>query len=105
MSILPFWTVRYPVICDYPNHLARWFVLFHARDQAYQFSSYYTPAWGPLPYISTDLLALALQYFLPIDIAGRLVLTICILSIPVGTLYFLKKALRPAKNIKPASAA
>ena len=92
MSILPFWTVRYPVICDYPNHLARWFVLFHARDQAYQFSSYYTPAWGPLPYISTDLLALALQYFLPIDIAGRLVLTICILSIPVGTLYFLKKA-------------
>src|ERR1700687_3378422 len=66
VAIVPFWTVRYPVITDYPNHLARWFVLFHMKDAAYHFANLYAPAWGPLPYITPDILAMALQPFLPI---------------------------------------
>lgn len=92
VAIIPFWTVRYPVVTDYPNHLARWFVLFHMKDAAYHFASFYAPSWGPLPYISPDILAMALQRFLPIDIVGRFILSLCIILVVAATYFFLKKA-------------
>jgi hypothetical protein len=92
LSIIPFWTVRYPLICDYPNHLARWFVLHHARDPLYHFSAFYVPAWGPLPYVSVDLLAVGLQYILPIDVSGRCILSLCIVSVTFAGYLFLRKA-------------
>jgi hypothetical protein len=92
VAIIPFWTVRYPVVTDYPNHLARWFVLFHMKDAAYHFANFYAPAWGPLPYILPDILAMALQYFLPIDLVGRCILSLCIVLVAAATYFFLKKA-------------
>ena len=92
VAIIPFWTVRYPVLTDYPNHLARWFVLFHMKDGAYHFANLYAPAWGPLPYISPDILAMVLQYFLPIDVVGRCILSLCIILVTLATYFFLKKA-------------
>ena len=92
VAIIPFWTVRYPVLTDYPNHLARWFVLFHMKDGAYHFANLYAPAWGPLPYISPDILAMVLQYFLPIDVVGRCILSLCIILVALATYFFLKKA-------------
>src|SRR6202451_4267335 len=92
VAITPFWTVRYPVVTDYPNHLARWFVLFHMKDAAYHFASFYTPAWGPLPYITPDILAMAFQRVLPIDIVGRFSLSLCIILAVAATYFFLKKA-------------
>ena len=92
LSIVPFWTVEYPLICDYPNHLARWFVLHHARDPLYHFSALYVPAWGPLPYVSVDLLAVGLQHLLPIDVTGRCILSLCIVSVAFAGFFFLRKA-------------
>jgi hypothetical protein len=90
LSLTPFWTVRYPAIPDYPNHLARWFVLHHAHDGFYRFSDLYAPAWGPLPYVTPDILAVALQYVLPIDIVGRLILSLCVVSIVLAVTLFVK---------------
>jgi hypothetical protein len=92
LSIMPCWTVRYPVLADYPQYLARWFVLFHARDSAYHFAGYYAPDWAPYPYVLTDVLGLLLQYVLPIDVVGRCVLSVCVLSVPFALWYFLRKA-------------
>lgn len=92
VASIPFWTVRYPVMIDYPNHLARWFVLFHMRDGAYHFTNLYAPAWGPLPYISPDILAFALQYFLPIYVVGRCILSLGIILVALATYFFLKQA-------------
>jgi len=92
LAILPFWTVRYPVITDYPNHLARWFVLFHMKDPAYHLASMYAAAWGPLPYITPDVLALVLQSFLPIDIVGRCVLSLCVILVVCAQYCFLRQA-------------
>ena len=91
VAIIPFWTVRYPVVTDYPNHLARWFVLFHMKDGAYHFATFYAPAWSPLPYILPDILAMVLQYFLPIDVVGRCILSLCIILVAAATYFFLKK--------------
>ena len=92
VAIVPFWTVRYPLVTDYPSHLARWFVLFHIKDGTYQFGNMYASAWGPLPYISPDVLAMALQYFLPINVVGRCILSLCIILIAYTTYFFLKMA-------------
>jgi hypothetical protein len=92
VAVIPFWTVRYPVVTDYPNHLARWFVLFHMNDATYHFASFYAPAWGPLPYISPDILSMVLQRFLPIDVVGRCILSLCIVLVAFATYFFLKKA-------------
>lgn len=86
-AIVPFWTVRYPNMSDYPNHLARWFVLFHMRDPAYHFANLYAPAWGLLPYITPDILALALQYFLPIDVVGRCILSLGVILVASATIF------------------
>jgi hypothetical protein len=101
VAVLPFWTVRYPVVTDYPNHLGRWFVLFHMNDTAYHFAGFYAPAWGPLPYISPDILAMVLQYFLPIDVVGRCILSLCIILVAFATYFFLKKAC--PENVELAS--
>jgi hypothetical protein len=53
LSIVPCWTVRYPVLADYPQYLARCFVLFHARDSAHHFRGCYAPDWAPFPYVLT----------------------------------------------------
>ena len=92
VAVIPFWTVRYPVVTDYPSHLARWFVLFHINDGAYHFGNMYAPAWGPLPYILPDILAMAMQYFLSIDSVGRCLLSLCIILVAYATYSFLKKA-------------
>lgn len=92
LSILPYWTVRYPVITDYPNHLARWFLLFHMHDPQFRFDHFFATAWGPFPYVVTDVLGVWMQYVLPIDIVGRIILSLCVVSIPVATYFFLRAA-------------
>jgi hypothetical protein len=92
LSILPFWIFRYPVLADYPQHLARWFVLHNIHDPPFSFSGYYTLDWGPHPYVLVDALGALLQFVFPIDIAGRCVLSVCVLSVPLAALYFLRKA-------------
>jgi hypothetical protein len=92
VSILPFWTVRYPVIPDYPNHLARWFVLHHLHDAHFAFARYYTPAWGPSPYVLTEAMGVGLQYLLPIDVVGRVMLSLCVILLPLAAWFFLRSA-------------
>ena len=92
VAIVPYWTARYLVMIDYPNHLARWFVLFHMKDGAYRFPDLYAPAWGFLPYISVDVLGVALQYFLPINVVGKVILSLGVVLVAFATYYFLKQA-------------
>jgi hypothetical protein len=89
--VLPLWVVKYPPILDYPNHLARWFVIFHIHDSHYQFSQLYTVDWKPYPYILLDLVAVPMQYLSNIYIVGKLILTLCVLSVPFGTWFFLRR--------------
>src|SRR2546421_4962719 len=56
MLVLPFWIVTYPPLLDYPNHLARVFILAHLHDPAFHFSEYYGSDWGPYPYLTMDSL-------------------------------------------------
>ena len=90
--VLPLWTVRFPPLVDYPNHLARAFVLHHLNDSGQIFSGWYGSDWGPNPYLVVDLILQALQYPFGIYVAGRLLLTLCVLAVPAATWLFLRQA-------------
>ena len=89
---LPIWLVKYPPLIDYPNHLARAFVLHHLNDPNYEFGHFYAPDWGPNPYFLADFLIQVFQRFVGIYAAGRLLLTLCILAMPFSLAFFLRRA-------------
>jgi hypothetical protein len=89
---LPIWLVKYPPLVDYPNHLARAFVLHHLQDPNYDFGRWFAPDWGPNPYLFADLLMQVFQSVVGIYAAGKLMLTLCVLGLPLSVLFFLRRA-------------
>ncbi len=90
----PFFFVHEPPLLDYPNHLARTFILSHIHDPAFTFSKYYQADWKPYPYILWDALMVALQQFLPVERAGKLLLIINTALLPITVAWFLWQANR-----------
>ncbi|MGB6546093.1 MAG: hypothetical protein WBE97_10780 [Candidatus Acidiferrales bacterium] len=90
--LLPIWRVAFPPLLDYPNHLARAFVLRHLHDPAYKFSSWYSSDWGLYPYLGMDAGMFVLDHIFPIETAGRVFLSLCALLFPAGAWFFLREA-------------
>ena len=86
---VPFFCAHEPPLLDYPNHLARTFVLSHIHDSAFTFSKYYQADWKPYPYILWDALMVALQQFLPVERAGKLLLIVNTALLPIAVAWFL----------------
>jgi hypothetical protein len=93
---LPFLLVHEPPLLDYANHLARAFVLNHLHDSSYRFAANYRADWKPYPYILWDLLLFALQQALPVETAGKLLLMLTTVLVPVSVAWFLWQANRSA---------
>lgn len=91
---IPYLLVREPPLLDYPNHLARTFVLYHLHDPAFHFSEYYQADWKPYPYVLWDMLMVALQRVLPVETAGKLLLVLSTVLLPVSVAWFLWQANR-----------
>lgn len=87
--LLPIWYVAFPPLLDYPNHLARAFVLQHLHDPAYNFGKYYRADWGLYPYLGMDAALAVLCRIFPIETAGRVLLSLCALALPAATWLFL----------------
>jgi hypothetical protein len=97
--VAPIWTVRYPVVVDYPNHLATAFVLAHLKDSAFHFGDFYTADWNSYPYLTMDVILVGLQRFMSIDLAGRLLLSLCVLSLPAADWFFIRQANPGEENL------
>ena len=88
--LLPFLAVDVPPVLDYPNHLARWFVLAHPDDPI--LSRFYAPNWHITPNLGFDPIAVLLLRLLPVHIGGRLVLAASLLAPVLGALAYAKAA-------------
>src|SRR5260221_4584606 len=87
--LTPIWMVEFPPLLDYPNHLARSFVLAHLNDPAFTFSKFYRADWGAYPYLGMDAVLAVLGRFFPIETAGRIFLSLCGLALPAAASFFL----------------
>src|SRR5579872_1832214 len=88
----PIWVVTFPPLLDYPNHLARSFVLMHLNDPAFTFSKYYRADWEAYPYLGMDAALAVLGRLFPIETAGRVFLSLCALALPAAAWFFLRQA-------------
>lgn len=90
--LAPLWMFTYLPLVDYPNHLARAYILAHLDDPGSCLRPYYAVEWAPNPYLLVDLLLLVLQRFLNVETAGRLLLGLCLVTLPLAVWCFLRQA-------------
>ena len=88
MLLAPIWTVAFPPLLDYPNHLARAFVLAHLNDSHFSFREFYLSDWGAYPYLGMDASLAVLGRMFPIETAGRVYLSLCALALPAAAWFF-----------------
>jgi hypothetical protein len=92
MLLAPIWLVAFPPLLDYPNHLARAFVLAHLNDSHFTFRQFYRSDWGAYPYLGMDASLAVLSRIFPIETAGRLYLSLCVLALPAAAWFFVRQA-------------
>jgi hypothetical protein len=97
MLLAPVWIAAFPPLLDYPNHLARAFVLAHLNDSHFSFQQFYRGDWGAYPYLGMDASLAVLGRIFPIETAGRVYLSLCVLALPIAVWFFLRQAQPEAK--------
>ena len=87
---LPFFLVDVPPILDYPNHLARYFVLAHPGDPV--LSQMYLSRWGLFPNLGMDVLGAGLLRLTDVHVGGRILLTLSVFAPVVGVVVYSRGA-------------
>jgi hypothetical protein len=82
----PLLLVDVPPVLDYPNHLARIFVLAHPHDPV--LSQFYAPHWRIVPNLGMDVLGTALLKVLPVHVGGRLLLALSLFAPLIGVVAY-----------------
>ncbi len=85
LLIAPAWLCKIAPLSDWPNHLARLHVLAHYGHSEHYRASY-APAWGPFPNLAVDLLGVPLARVLPVDLAGRALLSLALATFAWGVI-------------------
>jgi hypothetical protein len=85
--LAPLLIVDVPPLLDYPNHLARAFILASLPDDTV-LARFYTTHWTIIPNLGLDLIAPSLIHLLPVDIAGRLVIATALLLPVLGAVAY-----------------
>ena len=90
LLLAPLLLVDVPPLLDYPNHLARLYLLAHGSDIP-SLAPLFTPHWAIIPNLAVDL-AYPLLTLLPVHIAGRLILASLLLLQFTGVLALNRSA-------------
>ena len=81
----PFLLTQTPALIDYPNHLARVFILNNWHEDP-SLQAYYQLAWGVLPNLGFDLAGSALAHVVSIFPTGQIILIAAIVMMLSGVL-------------------
>ncbi len=85
--LAPLLVVDMPPLVDYPNHLARAFVLASLPADPV-LARFYAPHWSLTPNLALDLVAPPLMHWLPVQVVGRLLIAAALLLPVLGTLAY-----------------
>jgi hypothetical protein len=87
---IPFFLVDVPPVLDYPNHLARYFVLAHPGDAT--LSKMYAPHWTILPNVGMDAIGVAMLRVTDVHIGGRICLALSLFAPVIGVAVYSRVA-------------
>jgi len=85
--LAPLLAVDVPPLLDYPNHLARVFVLASLPHDPV-LARFYAPHWSIIPNLALDLIAPPLLHVLPVHVVGRLLIAASVLLPVLGTIAY-----------------
>ena len=85
--LVPLLVVDVPPLMDYPNHLARVFVLASLPHDPF-LSQFYAAHWTILPNLAVDLLAPPLLQVLPVHVVGRMLIGLAVLLPSLGAVAY-----------------
>ena len=85
--LAPLAVVDVPPLLDYPNHLARAYVVAHGQQDPH-LSQMYAPHWAVIPNLAVDLILPPLLSVMPVHIAGRLMLAAALVLPVIGTVLY-----------------
>jgi hypothetical protein len=88
---LPIWLIEYLPLTDYPNHLLRITMVKEYYNPNFNFSDYFILRDFPVPNLFSDYFILLFSYLVPIQIAGKIFITLYILLLPLSVFYFLSR--------------
>src|SRR5512141_440423 len=89
-TVLPVLLVSVPPLVDYPNHLARTYVLF--KDGADGLNAFYQVHYRPLPNLAADIVTPLLMHFLSPLWAGKIFVVLTLL-LNIAGVMLLSRAL------------
>lgn len=82
-AILPFWSITWPPLVDYLNHLARMHILHeYAHSPALQQN--YQIRWQVTPYLAMEAVVLPLLHIVDLATAGKIFITLAFLLTAAG---------------------
>jgi hypothetical protein len=85
--VTPLFIIQVPPIVDYPNHLARLYIFAHGPSDPW-LSHMYKQQWAIIPNLGIDLLVPWTLSFLPLHLAGRIMLALTLLLPVIGTIAY-----------------
>ncbi|MFL5283172.1 MAG: hypothetical protein ACJ8AW_19820 [Rhodopila sp.] len=85
--IAPLVVCEIPPLADYPNHLARWFILASLPGDA-ALARFYAPHWSVIPNLALDVMAPPLMRILPVHVAGRMMIAASVLLPVLGAVAY-----------------
>ena len=85
--LAPLLIVDVPPLLDYPNHLARVFVLASLPDDQV-LARFYAARWSVIPNLGLDLVAPPLIRVLPVHVVGRMLIGAALLLPVLGTVAY-----------------
>jgi hypothetical protein len=100
--IVPLFLTDMPPLLDYPNHLARVFVLANVGEDPV-LSRMYAPHWSLIPNLAFDVLGLLLLQIFPLHIAGRVLIGLAVL-LPVAGFVFYARTVSGVRSYWPLGA-
>ncbi len=90
LCLVPLWSVDIVPLQDWPGHLATARVLRDMADPASPYHAmYFRPAW-PLPNAIFFYATAWLGHLMPIDVAGKVVLTASLVALPVAAAWLMR---------------
>lgn len=81
--------VEYPPVQDYPNHLLRQHIIENIDEEPYDGYLAYDPSFRPN--LTSDFMLGVLGRFFDLELAGKVLLTLELLAIIVGSALFLRR--------------
>ena len=87
LLFVPLFMTEMPPVLDYPNHLARMYVLAKGPDDPV-ISRMYVQQWGVIPDLGIDLTVPWMLSFLPLNVAGRVMLAAALVLPVIGTVAY-----------------